>query len=160
MSYLLLVAATLVGPHENPSPDVWRDEYRVLLEATAESSRQRPEAVVPRLVRFYEQVETIDVLPKFERARMRRGLQRRLVRQLETLVLEQRRSRRHSRPGGGAIGAQQLIQVIVTTIAPDTWRQNGGNGSVMYYSINPALVVRQSGEVHEQVAQLLRGLEQ
>lgn len=65
-----------------------------------------------------------------------------------------------SNKGGAAIpfAAQQLIDLIVTTIAPDSWRQNGGGGTITYYARNPALIIRQTSEVHEEAAALLNAL--
>ena len=62
--------------------------------------------------------------------------------------------------GGGAtaIAAQQLIDLIVNTIVPESWRQNGGNGSISFYPHNPALVIRQISQTHEQISDLLRAL--
>lgn len=164
MSYAILVTAVLIGPQAVPPADYWRDEYRALLAATTERVHSQPEAVVPRLVSMYVQIEDVEALPRYERTRMRRTLEGRMVKQLEVLVRERvkqdRAARRNSLAGGSAaaIGAQQLINVIVTTIAPDSWQQNGGNGTITFYPINPALVVRQTGEVHEQVSALLQAL--
>lgn len=163
MSFAILVTAALIGPQAAPDANYWRDEYRALLAATTERANARPEVVVPRMVSLYVQLKDLD-LPAYERARMRRSLEGRLVKQLEVLVREKRKqdraAKRGSLAGGSAtdVGAMQLINVIVTTIAPDSWRQNGGNGSITYYPINPALVVRQTSEVHEQVSALVQAL--
>lgn len=166
MSFAILVTAVLIGPQAAPSPDYWRDEYRAALAATIARAHPQPEEVVPRLITLYVQLEDLEGLPTHERNRMRRSLEGRLVKQLEVLVREKlkhdRAARRNSLAGGSAaaMGAQQLINIIVTTIAPDTWQQNGGKGTITFYPINPALVVRQTGEVHEQVAALVRALGQ
>jgi hypothetical protein len=51
--------------------------------------------------------------------------------------------------------AQQLIDLIERTIAPTTWDSAGGLGSVHYYSPFRVLVVRQTGDVHEQLGGLI-----
>lgn len=164
MSIAMLVTAVLVGPQPATAADIWRDEYRAVLAATAERVKPEPEHVVPRLIALYTHLDNAEALPRFERTRMRRTLEGRLVKQLERLLVQRRRhdlaARRAGEAGGGAtaFAAQQLIDVIVTTIAPDSWRQNGGNGSISFYPINPALVIRQTGEVHEEVSALLRAL--
>lgn len=164
MSFTLLFTAVLIGPQAAPSADDWRSEYQAAMTATTERAKPRPDTAVPRLISLYVQLETIDLLPRAERTRMRRSIEGRLVKQLEVLAREKRKHDR-SAPrtplaGGGAtaFAAQQLIDLIVTTIAPETWRQVGGNGSIMFYPHNPALVIRQSSEVHEQISDLLRGL--
>ena len=172
MSYALLVTAALIGPHASLSADQWRDEYQATLLATTERAKPRPEDAVPRLTSLYVSLEHVEALPRGERTQMRQTLQSRLIKQLEQLLREKRkhdlaqqrlpvrRNTADSRAGGGAtaFATQQLINLIVTTIAPDSWRQNGGNGSVSFYARNPALVIRQTGEVHGEMADLLRAL--
>ena len=166
MSFAMLIAAAFIGPQPTLSPDFWRDEYQRTMVATAERAKLPSATAVLRLVSLYEQLEDVAALPRAERNRMRHALEGRLVRQLELLVREHRRhnraqpskSERQPVGGGGAVDAQQLIDLIVNTITPDSWRQNGGQGSITYYANNPALIIRQTGETHEQVNELLRAL--
>jgi general secretion pathway protein D len=76
-------------------------------------------------------------------------------------------SSRSPRPNGfgpnGAGGGPQadfdsLIELITTTIAPTTWDEVGGPGSVSGFETNLSLVVSQTQEVHEQIADLLEQL--
>lgn len=63
--------------------------------------------------------------------------------------------------GGGALdqrGAAELINLITTTIDPETWENLGGNGSIFYYSNLQVLVIRQTQEVHEKIGGIDRGL--
>jgi hypothetical protein len=62
--------------------------------------------------------------------------------------------------GGGAFNANDdygpaLVELIQTTIAPKTWEVNGGPGTIYYWRSQRALVVRQMGEVHEQIGGLM-----
>lgn len=50
-----------------------------------------------------------------------------------------------------------LIELIQNTIAPESWEVNGGRGSIRYYSLYHALLVRQTADVHHQLG---GGLEQ
>ena len=50
---------------------------------------------------------------------------------------------------------QQLVDLIQKTIAPSTWDVNGGLGTIYYWRPGRALVVRQTGEVHEQMGNAL-----
>jgi hypothetical protein len=50
--------------------------------------------------------------------------------------------------------AQQLIDLIQSTIAPATWDINGGPGTIMYFSPAKVLVIRQTSEVHGRVRDL------
>ncbi len=65
-------------------------------------------------------------------------------------------------PGGMGGGAQAdfdtLIDLIVNTIAPDTWTEVGGEGSIEGFPTNLSLVISQTQEVHEQIADLLEQL--
>lgn len=50
---------------------------------------------------------------------------------------------------------QQLVDLIQKTIAPSTWDVNGGLGTIYYWRPGRALVVRQTGEVHDQMGDAL-----
>ncbi len=67
--------------------------------------------------------------------------------------------------GGGAAGVgqrmpnddygQHLVELIQTTVAPSTWDVSGGLGTIYYWRPGRALVVRQTGEVHDQMGGVL-----
>jgi hypothetical protein len=68
---------------------------------------------------------------------------------------------------GGAFGGieqqteangQALVDLIQTTIAPDTWDIRGGPGTIVYFNPLRALVVRQTGDAHDALGDLLGGL--
>lgn len=65
-------------------------------------------------------------------------------------------------PGGlgGAAQAdfQSLIELITSTIAPTTWDEVGGPGAISEYRNNLSLVISQTQEVHEEIADLLAQL--
>ncbi|MDZ4818789.1 MAG: hypothetical protein SGJ20_07435 [Planctomycetota bacterium] len=65
-------------------------------------------------------------------------------------------------PGGMGGGSQAdfdaLIELIEETIAPTTWAAQGGNGAMREYENNLSLIVTQTDEVHEQIADLLTQL--
>jgi general secretion pathway protein D len=65
-------------------------------------------------------------------------------------------------PGGAGNGTapdfESLMDLITNTVAPKTWNQNGGPGSVAPFETNLSLVVSQTQEVHEQIADLLEQL--
>ncbi|MCY2992662.1 MAG: general secretion pathway protein GspD [Planctomycetota bacterium] len=71
-------------------------------------------------------------------------------------------------PGSGYIpgnmgGATQadfdtLIDLITQTIAPQTWSAVGGPGSIERFPTNLSLVISQTQEIHEQIADLLEQL--
>ena len=59
-------------------------------------------------------------------------------------------------PGGGAqADFESLIELITTTIAPDSWDEVGGPGAIQKFEGNLSLVVSQTQDVHDQIADLL-----
>jgi hypothetical protein len=66
-------------------------------------------------------------------------------------------------PRSATLGGEDfkpLIGVITETIRPTTWGKVGGPGSIFPLGQVRSLIVSQTDEVHEQVAQLLTGLRQ
>jgi general secretion pathway protein D len=65
-------------------------------------------------------------------------------------------------PGGLGGGPQadfdSLIELLTSTIAPQSWDDVGGPGSVSGFETNLSLVVSQTQDVHEQIADLLEQL--
>jgi hypothetical protein len=51
-----------------------------------------------------------------------------------------------------------LIHLITDVVAPDTWSQSGGAAAIDYYPLRKALVVNQTPDAQEQVADLLAAL--
>jgi hypothetical protein len=51
-----------------------------------------------------------------------------------------------------------LIKLITSTVAPQSWSEVGGRGTIAFYPIGMGLVVSQTPEVQEQVAELLAAL--
>jgi general secretion pathway protein D len=60
--------------------------------------------------------------------------------------------------GGSMADFDSLIELITTTVAPQTWDSVGGPGSIAPFANNLSLVVSQTQEVHEQIADLLQQL--
>ncbi len=61
--------------------------------------------------------------------------------------------------GGGAMADfESLIELITTTIAPTTWDEVGGPGSIAPFETNLSLVISQTQEVHEEISDLLEQL--
>jgi general secretion pathway protein D len=62
-------------------------------------------------------------------------------------------------PGGVGSGVQPdfdtLVDLITTTIKPQTWDEVGGPGSVSRFPNNLSLVISQTQEVHEEIVDLL-----
>jgi general secretion pathway protein D len=60
--------------------------------------------------------------------------------------------------GGSQADFQSLIDLIQNTVAPQTWNTVGGPGAIQPFMTNLSLVVSQTQEVHEQIADLLEQL--
>jgi general secretion pathway protein D len=65
-------------------------------------------------------------------------------------------------PGGMGGGAQadfdSLIELITTTVRPQTWDEVGGPGSISPFQNNLSLVISQTEDVHEEIRDLLEQL--
>jgi hypothetical protein len=59
---------------------------------------------------------------------------------------------------GRDANGEALIRLITRTIKPASWDVRGGSGTVEYYSVGRALVVSQTPDVQEQVADFLASL--
>ena len=60
--------------------------------------------------------------------------------------------------GGTQADFDSLIELITTTIQPQSWDDVGGPGSVAPFETNLSLVVSQTQEVHEEIVDLLQQL--
>jgi general secretion pathway protein D len=65
--------------------------------------------------------------------------------------------------GGPAVGGaqadfQSLIDLIQNTVAPQTWNTVGGQGAIQPFPTNLSIVVSQTQEVHDEIADLLQQL--
>ncbi|MFO0926810.1 MAG: hypothetical protein U0736_07175 [Gemmataceae bacterium] len=53
---------------------------------------------------------------------------------------------------------KQLIKIIQAHVAPESWAGRGGVGTIDYYPVGMALLVRRTPAVHEQIHELLAAL--
>jgi len=60
--------------------------------------------------------------------------------------------------GGNQADFQSLIELIQNTVAPTTWNTVGGTGAIQQFATNLSIVVSQTQEVHEEIADLLEQL--
>jgi general secretion pathway protein D len=61
-------------------------------------------------------------------------------------------------PGGNMADFQSLIDLIQQTVAPQSWNTVGGQGAIQQFPTNLSIVVSQTQEVHEEIADLLEQL--
>lgn len=50
----------------------------------------------------------------------------------------------------------ELRQLLMRTIAPDSWDESGGRGSIQGHSLTNHLVIRQTADVHAEIVKLLQ----
>ncbi|WP_391564897.1 type II secretion system protein GspD [Allorhodopirellula solitaria] len=62
------------------------------------------------------------------------------------------------RGGGSIANFSQLIQLIQTTVEPDSWEALGGVGTMAPYPQNLSLVISTTSDVHDQIVDLLESL--
>ena len=60
--------------------------------------------------------------------------------------------------GGSAADFDSLIDIITSTVHPTTWEDTGGAGSIKQFELNNSLIISQTEEVHEDIADLLEQL--
>ncbi|HVA47203.1 MAG TPA: hypothetical protein VNH11_12615 [Pirellulales bacterium] len=78
---------------------------------------------------------------------------------VEDLVTLDSEFRPPLRPGQKkAEDARALIELIVSTMAPRTWDEVGGPGSIKFVRNSHALAISQAEEAHEEIAELLAAL--
>jgi type II secretory pathway component GspD/PulD (secretin) len=59
----------------------------------------------------------------------------------------------------GASGLEDtLMHLIINTIRPESWAQMGGHGTIEFYPLGQALVINQTPDIQEQIAELLQAL--
>src|SRR5207237_5618011 len=62
------------------------------------------------------------------------------------------------RPGQTSTMEELLIRLITDTVAPGSWAEVGGPGTIDYFPLGMALVINQTPDVQEQVQELLDAL--
>lgn len=152
--------------------------------AAREAAKNPPDAktLIPEMATMYRELAVDEVLSRSKRAKLQKTLEFHMI-ELGIFVMndyatfvrkQQKLARSNKNQNRGSLGdeilnsavaaggqeranAQDLIDLITSTIAPDSWDINGGLGSIRYWSLTPALVVRQTG-ASDDLARLLRGL--
>jgi len=152
------------------------DEIRSLLGQTKATVLPTDRTKVGRAIELYRQLNADRQMPVRERTALGGALRTRLHGWQRLLAVRLPPSK--DRPVlaqqlPGAAGAQaagpiaqqppanhsrELIEVIEATIAPSSWESRGGRGTIAFWSLGHGLVVRQTGEVHEQLGDLLGDL--
>ena len=145
------------------SPAELRVVYLNVARRSSKNAKPKPEPqnIVPELVAVYLEVQRVQGMSFRERKRMRITLEGRLKLIHDRLRRERptsRSVRAKALSGTEQQNAEALSELIQNTIEPDSWQDNGGKGTIMYFSLLRALVVRQTGEGHHQLGGLMNQL--
>ncbi|MBN2217694.1 MAG: hypothetical protein JW719_10005 [Pirellulales bacterium] len=60
--------------------------------------------------------------------------------------------------GGSQADFEPLIELITSTVAPDSWTEMGGNGTIEPYENNLTLVIKTTEEIHAEIVDVLAQL--
>jgi hypothetical protein len=109
-----------------------REAVKSALRDSNRASGRDAAQTAPAVLAVHRRVGVSEQLPAAERRRLQAQLNTRLSELQSTLHRrEQRATATHS--GGVVANAQELIDLIQTTIAPQTWEINGGQGTIFYF---------------------------
>ena len=109
-----------------------RDAVKAALRDSNRASGRDAAYTAPAVVAAFRRLGASERLPVGERRTMQARLHTRLI-ELQSVLRRRELPAVASQAGGVVANAQALIDLIQTTIAPDTWAINGGNGTIFYY---------------------------
>jgi hypothetical protein len=115
--------------------DTLREARAAVQAALRDSNRASGRDAVqttPTVLAVHRRVGVSEQLSAAERRRLQAQLSARLSDLQSTLRRREQRAAA-SYSGGVIANAQELIDLIQTTIAPDTWEINGGQGTIFYF---------------------------
>jgi hypothetical protein len=111
-----------------------RDAVRAALRDSNRASGRDALESTPAVLTTFRRLDLSEQLPPGERRRLQAQLRMRLA-DLQSLLRRREQRAAGSHAGGVVANAQDLIDLIQTTIAPDTWAINGGKGTIFYYPL-------------------------
>jgi hypothetical protein len=109
-----------------------REAVGRVLRASNRASGRDAQVTVPSVISTYRQVARSERIPAADRRLLLGRLQSRLTEQ-ERALRRQEQQGFTSLSGGVATNAQELIDLIQSTVAPDTWAIYGGQGTICYF---------------------------
>ena len=170
----VVLCAEFAQADEKSKPAGLEPTVRQALREAAQLKGAPDSAAVERLTGLYRQLLEDDQQPIARRDALRLAMRSRLQRWGAALrqpalrqaalapILAQRLPPAGAGQGGAAQQSadygQELADLIEETIAPASWEGKGGNGVIRFWHPAHALVVRQTGDVHEDLASLLKDL--
>src|SRR5690242_13669327 len=106
-----------------------RDAVKAALRDSNRASGRDAAETAPAVIAAFRRLGVSEKLAAGERYRLQAQLHTRLA-ELQTVLRHREQRAGASHAGGVVANAQQLIDLIQTTIAPDTWAINGSNGTI------------------------------
>lgn len=170
MKSLLLLSLLLAPPESTPETPAARSfqarfptaeefhaSYKEIMTKSTRREVPDPLEVTPTLLELFVTLDHVEGMSGPDRRRMHSRLEIRLV-EMRQRMLDMQKSQARKSPasnqGGGAVAARaaELIALIENTVAPESWQSAGGQGTISYFSLIPALVIRQSYEAHGEIS--------
>jgi hypothetical protein len=62
------------------------------------------------------------------------------------------------RKDGGETSAEELVKMIQTRVAADSWAKSGGSGTITFHAANASLIIRNNWLAHAAIADILAEL--
>jgi hypothetical protein len=109
-----------------------RESVKAALRESNRASGRDPSETAPSVLAAWRKLGLSEDLPAGERRRLQAQLHTRLS-ELQSALRRREQRSATSHAGGVIANAQELIDLIQTTIAPETWEINGGNGTIFYF---------------------------
>ncbi len=109
-----------------------RETVTRVLRAANRANGRPSRAIVTSLTTTYDQLARSEKVPAADRRRLQERLRSRMVEQ--ELALRAEKQAEGSLAGGVANDAEMLINLIQTTVSPESWEINGGRGSIVYFA--------------------------
>lgn len=149
--------------------DELRKAYHAMMLKSAKRSKAEPHEFIPEMVQLHSELKQTENLSHSESSKKAGIVKNRLEETYEKLKREAIRMeadikrtayRTNARttktpelngPAQELARANELIELIQSTIEPDHWDVNGGKGSIRYFANLKVLVVRAKSDVHYQI---------
>jgi hypothetical protein len=109
-----------------------REAVTRVLRAAARTNGSPSRETTTSLASTYQQLARSEKVPAADRNRLLARIRTRLTEQ--ELALRHEKQSGTSLSGSVANDAEMLLELIQSTIAPDTWEINGGRGSIFYFA--------------------------
>jgi|GEM_PF-6785753 len=109
-----------------------REAVTRVLRASNKANSLPSREMIASLTTTYQQLARSEKIPSADRNRLLSRLRTRLTE--HELAIRREKQAEPSLSGGVANDAQMLLDLIQSTVSPETWEINGGRGSIFYFA--------------------------